>query len=99
MLLLFYILFFVVAIWMGAKLLCLLQGGKYQKWGLAQLKYCQIPAHDAGNLCRDGGECSVGMCLAKDAKSTQGKCATFKNTFGCHAFLTNGKNQGMICID
>ncbi len=75
---------------------CLAKGGSWQKWGLAQLEYCQIPSQDAGKSCTDNSQCTY-KCISTSEVS--GKCATYKNTYGCFSIVENGKAQQTLCAD
>jgi len=77
---------------------CLAKGGVWQKWGLAQLEYCQIPSQDAGKSCTDSSQCTYYKCISTSGK-VPGKCATYKNTFGCFSIIENGKVQQALCAD
>lgn len=76
---------------------CLSKGGVWQKWGLAQLEYCQIPAKDAGKLCTHKPQCIYG-CISETG-AVPGRCATYKNTFGCFSVVNNGKVEEALCVD
>lgn len=77
---------------------CLVKGGVWQKWGLAQLEYCQIPAKDAGKSCTDQSQCTY-RCISETG-TVPGKCATYKNTFGCFGLVNNGKaERPLLCVD
>lgn len=77
---------------------CLRKGGMWQKWGLAQLEYCQIPAPDGGQPCNDASECSVGSCISF-SRELPGECQTYKNTFGCFSEVKNGEVALALCVD
>lgn len=76
---------------------CLAKAGVWQKWGLAQLEYCQIPAKDAGKSCTDQSQCTYG-CISETG-IIPGKCATYKNTFGCFSPVKDGKAEQALCVD
>ncbi|MBM3283474.1 hypothetical protein FJY90_04425 [Candidatus Gottesmanbacteria bacterium] len=77
---------------------CLGKGGIWQKWGLAGLEYCQIPATDADKPCTDGSQCSLGGCISKDA-TVYGRCQKYRNEFGCLSFINAGEISQTFCID
>ena len=76
---------------------CLAKRGVWQKWGLAQLEYCQIPAPDSGKSCTDASQCTY-ECIST-TNTVPGKCATYKNTFGCFNKVRNGKTEQAVCAD
>jgi|GEM_PF-6439016 len=77
---------------------CEEKGGVWQAWGSSETKYCQIPAADGGEICYDGGQCSLGKCISYENK-VPGECQTYKNTFGCFSYIENGRVGSAICID
>lgn len=93
------------------KATCEAQGGRWGKIGLAPIEQCNLPTPDAGKVCSDSRDCT-GMCIAELSKEdydrvwrdkaviqTMGKCAPWRITVGCVPQVTNGKVQGIICID
>jgi hypothetical protein len=76
---------------------CLAKGGVWQKWGLIGAEYCQIPAKDAGKSCTDQFQCTYG-CISETG-TVPGKCAMYKNTFGCFSLVNNGKVEQSLCVD
>lgn len=76
---------------------CISLGGTWQKWGLIQKEYCQIPADDSGDSCIDGAECKYG-CISQDG-SIPGKCQTYENQFGCFSIIEEGVAGQALCVD
>ena len=77
---------------------CLEMGGVWRQWGMLQKEYCQIPAPDAGQECNDGSQCQYGKCISENGE-IPGKCAEFKNMFGCMSLIENGQLGSTLCID
>jgi len=77
---------------------CLEKGGTWQKWGMLQKEYCQIPAPDAGKSCTDGSQCSLGSCISESG-TLPGACQTYKNIFGCFTFVEDGELGPVLCAD
>lgn len=93
------------------KVTCEAQGGRWGRIGLSPVEQCNLPTPDAGKVCSDSSDCT-GMCIADLSKAdydrvwrdkaviqTSGKCAPWRITVGCVPQVTNGKVQGIICID
>ncbi|MBI5032993.1 MAG: hypothetical protein HZB51_20925 [Chloroflexi bacterium] len=93
------------------KAICEAQGGKWGKIGLSPTEQCNLPTPDAGKVCSDSSDCA-GMCIAnlsqtdydrvwkdKTVIQTNGKCTPWRITVGCVPQVTNGKVQGILCID
>lgn len=70
---------------------CEAKGGSVTR-GLAG-PACAMPTEDAGKPCRDGSECSAGICLAEGAQ-----CPAQSLNFGCLPILEAG-DEVTICID
>lgn len=88
---------------------CEAQGGKWGNIGLSPEDVCNLPTSDAGKECSDSDECE-GSCIAELSKRdwdkavygvvyTKGKCTAWKITVGCHAFVEDGKVEGILCVD
>ena len=77
---------------------CEAVGGVWRQWGMLQKEYCQIPAPDAGQECNDGSQCQYGKCISENGE-IPGKCAEFKNMFGCMSLIENGQLGSTLCID
>lgn len=70
---------------------CEAKGGTYDKYGIAQIYQCNLPATDEGEECTSSEQCE-GLCLA------DGTCSKDTINFGCHDILEDGKAV-TICID
>ncbi len=77
---------------------CFKKSGVWQKWGMLQKEFCQIPAVYAGKLCTDGTQCSLGHCKS-ESNILPGKCQTYNAEFGCYSFVEQGKITQGICTD
>ena len=89
---------------------CIKKGGDWRRHGLSRVESCNLPTSDAGKECSDASECG-GSCIAElseeDNKKlsqdgivyTKGKCTAWEQTYGCHAFVIDGKVQGILCAD
>lgn len=88
---------------------CEALGGKWGTVGLHLEEVCNLPTSDAGKICSGSSECE-GSCIAEQSNEdrekaesgiiyTKGKCTAWKITVGCHAFVENGKVEGILCAD
>jgi hypothetical protein len=90
---------------------CEAQGGKWGRIGLAPREECNLPTTDAGKVCSDSSECE-GMCVANLSREdydrvtknrvvidAKGKCTPWRIVVGCLAIVTDGKVNGILCID
>lgn len=93
---------------------CEAKGGQWGKWGLKPPEApatCNLPTTDAGKECSGSNECE-GACIAelteeqKDMLNktdepvyTKGQCSSVNIVVGCHAYVINGKVEGILCAD
>lgn len=93
------------------KAACEAQGGKWGRIGLAPRDACNLPTSDAGQICSDSSECE-GACVADLSRAdydrvtknkviidSAGKCTPWRIVVGCLAVVTDGKVNGIMCID
>jgi len=77
--------------------------------GLSTIEQCNLPTIDAGKICKDSKDCE-GACIAdlndvdfEKAKTgviyTEGKCTQYRLNVGCHPFVSEGKVEGIMCLD
>lgn len=72
------------------------------------VRYCELPAADAGKTCTDSDACDkycepicekTGGCSNyEDFDQESGMCATFSSGFGCNSYWKNGSIETM-CVD
>ena len=80
------------------------------EWGLFG-KVCNFPTSDAGKTCDNQNECE-GACVTdlseedqdritkqKEIIETNGRCTSWLLTFGCNAYVKDGKVDGILCVD
>jgi hypothetical protein len=85
---------------------CEARGGKWGPVGMVPLPSCNLPAKDAGKICRDDGECE-GDCLAEltDEQKrhlpveTTGRCSAWRRNPGCLPHVEHGWVQAVVCVD
>ena len=90
---------------------CEARGGKWGKIGLSPRDACNLPTTDAGTVCSDSSECE-GACVANLSRAdydrvtknkviidSMGQCTPWRIVVGCLAIVTNGKVNGIMCID
>jgi hypothetical protein len=90
---------------------CEAQGGKWGRIGLAPRDECNLPTSDAGQICSDSSQCE-GACVADLSRAdydrvaknkviilSTGKCTPWRIVVGCLAVVTDGKVNGIMCID
>ncbi len=90
---------------------CEAHGGKWNRIGLAPRDACNLPTSDAGQSCSDSSECE-GACVADLSRAdydrvtknkviidSTGKCTPWRIVVGCLAVVTDGKVNGIMCID
>lgn len=89
---------------------CEAAGGTWAAFGISPIEKCVLPASDAGKECSDSSECE-GSCIAElskedndkvsrgEAVPAKGKCTSSKSVFGCFPIVTQGKVDGILCID
>jgi hypothetical protein len=86
---------------------CEAQNGEWKRIGLDLTESCNLKTGDGGSVCSDTADCQ-GDCIAEltgreqrdgDTIITTGKCAAWTRTTGCHAFVENGRVNGVICKD
>ncbi len=94
----------------NTKASCEATGGTWAAFGISPIEKCVLPASDAGKECSDSSECE-GSCVAELSKedndkvlrgqavSATGKCTSSKSVFGCFPIVTQGKVDGILCID
>ena len=90
---------------------CEAQKGEWGRFGLVIKEQCNLPTSDAGKTCRNQSECE-GACIAdlsqedqdritesKEVIETSGKCTPWLFTYGCNAYIKDGKVDGILCVD
>ena len=89
---------------------CLDAGGQWGRIGLYPEEQCNLPTNDGGKSCSDSKECK-GTCIAEltqeqqsriskgESLNTSGKCNTWKVTVGCIPVVSQGRVDGILCID
>lgn len=92
------------------KAYCLAIGGRWGIIGMSANESCNPPTSDSGRLCRDSSECE-GACIAdltademarltpEKPISSDGACTPWRFTRGCHAWVEEGKVNGILCAD
>lgn len=92
---------------------CEAAGGQWGQHGLFLEPICVVPTTDAGTACRDARECE-GSCIAELTPEEQrlftagperhvfekiGQCSQQQPVFGCFPFVSDGKVDGILCVD
>ncbi|MDD2913089.1 MAG: hypothetical protein PHH17_02405 [Candidatus Pacebacteria bacterium] len=84
--------------------------GEWGIFGLSLLKQCNLPTSDAIKNCYNESDCE-GSCIAKLSSEEEirvkkgesiektGKCSMWLNTYGCNAFVNDGKVSAILCVD
>lgn len=87
------------------------RGGKWGIIGGSQKYICNLPTSDAGKRCSNKSDCE-GSCIAelstedeaklkvsKEVLTLDGICTPYIFNVGCHPFVSNGKIDGITCVD
>lgn len=87
------------------------RGGKWGRIGLSQKDICNPPTSDAGKRCSNKSDCE-GSCIAqlsvedeeklkasKEVLILDGICTPYIFNVGCQPFVSNGKIEGITCVD
>jgi len=90
---------------------CEAQSGEWGRFGLTIKEQCNLPTSDAGKTCSNQNECE-GACIVElseedqdritkqnEVIETNGKCTTWLLTYGCDAYVKDGKVEEIICAD
>ncbi|MCX6813102.1 MAG: hypothetical protein NTV77_01260 [Candidatus Azambacteria bacterium] len=90
---------------------CEAQKGEWGRFGLVAREQCNLPTSDADKTCSNQNECE-GACIVELSKEDQdrltkqnevieanGKCTSWLLTYGCDAYVKDGKVDGILCID
>jgi hypothetical protein len=89
---------------------CRACNGEWGPHGLRQNESCLCHTHDAGKVCKDGGDCE-GECVGDGTTEVTdpgppprgyflGRCSEYDHLFGCHKLLTDGtKAAGPTRLD
>ena len=90
---------------------CEAQKGEWGRFGLSIKEQCNLPTSDAGKTCSNQDECE-GACLVdlsqegqdrvteqKEIIETNGRCTSWLFTYGCNAYVEDGKVAEILCTD
>jgi hypothetical protein len=89
---------------------CRACNGDFGVHGLSETPFCNCRTHDAGKRCKGKDDCEA-ECIADGEREVTepgppprghhlGKCAEFRTTFGCNAFLPpHGPNPAPVRLD
>lgn len=90
---------------------CEAQEGEWGRFGLVIKEQCNLTTSDAGKTCANQNECE-GACIVElseedqdritkqnEVIETNGKCTSWLLTYGCNAYVKDGKVDSIMCLD